>query len=88
MFAESIDDTLKEFIYAANQCIEEDGRFVRDARYKRIMSKLLAVPADELQAYASQLEMIASRTTLTSNSQKWEEIVYRFRRDLEVLGHS
>ncbi len=88
MFAESIDDNLKEFIYAANQCIEEDGRFVRDRRYDKIMKKLLAMPADELQAYASQLEMIASRTTSTRTSQKWGEIVYRFRRDLEVLDHS
>jgi hypothetical protein len=88
MFAESIDDNLQEFIYAANQCIEEDGRFVRDRRYDKIMNKLLAMPADELQAYAGKLEIIASRTTSTRNSQKWEEIVYRFRRDLEVLGHS
>ncbi len=84
MFAESIDYALMEFIYAVNQCHEDDGTFTRDKRYDRIVTRLLELPIEKLTCYAGQLEMIASRSTYP----KWQKFVYRFRRDLEVLTHS
>ena len=84
MLVMSIDDTLREFICAAHQCIYEDGRFVRDERYSRSMDLLMQLPAVKLDEYLGRLEAIASRFA----NPVWESVVYRFKRDLEVLSHS
>ena len=80
MFAESIENILKEFIYAANQCIEGKS-FVRDERYDNAISALTKLPNETLDCYLGVLRCLESR----SPNAAWQKIVYRFKLDLEVL---
>jgi hypothetical protein len=80
MSEDAIEAKLKEFIYAANGCIEDDGRFARDNRYAKLMEELVMFSREKLDAIAKQLAEYA----VCAADPKIRQFYERFVRDLEL----